>query len=141
MQFLEIKQNNDTYNAGSSVLADTRPASDGLGGNFFAVGAGEAGLAGAGVGSLSGVEASPVVLARLVVGAVVEILVAEEPSPTFVAEAVPRLLAGAVETAGIPLALRAEGSLPAAVAPETQRETEVIRCVDHTERRCYQKDG
>lgn len=45
------------------------------------------------VRALARVEARAVVPAGPVVGAVVEILVAEEPAPALVAQAVPRLLA------------------------------------------------
>jgi len=59
----------------------------------------------AGVGALAGVEARASVLTRLVVGAVVEILVAEQSTPALVTQAVPGLLAAAVQAPGVPLTL------------------------------------
>lgn len=53
------------------------------------------------------------VLAGAVVGAVVQVLVAEEPTPSFLAVALPGLRAGAVEAAGVADALVAEVPLPA----------------------------
>lgn len=70
------------------------------------------GRAGTGVRSLTSVEASTTVLARLVVGAVVQVLVAEKTTPTFVAVALPRLLARAVQTSRVADALVAQFSLP-----------------------------
>ena len=67
----------------------------------LAVGAGVAGRAGARVRPLPGVAAGGAVLARAVVGAVVEILVAEEAAPAVVAAALVRLLAGAVDAARV----------------------------------------
>lgn len=88
----------------------------------FAIRPGESGRAGAGVRALSGVETGTAVLAGLVIGTVVEVLVAEETAPSFVAQAVPRLLATSVETTGITFAFRAEPSLPAAVTPAIDRK-------------------
>ena len=85
----------------------------------FAIGAGKLAGAGASVRSLAGVEASAAVLARLVVGAVVEVLVAEQAAPALVAVALPRLLAGTVIAARVPDALVAQLSLPSGVAPLT----------------------
>lgn len=55
--------------------------------------------------------------ARLVVRAVIQILVAEQATPSLIAEAVPGLLAGPMETSWIPLALVTKAPFPAAVAP------------------------
>lgn len=90
----------------------------------FAVRAHESGLALAGVGSLAGVEAGASVLAGLVVGAEVQVLVAEETAPALVALALPRLLAGAVDAARVGLALGAQGSLPAGVATVEEKRKE-----------------
>lgn len=84
----------------------------------FAVCSGVTRRAAARVGALAGVSAGGAVLARPVVGAVVEILVAEEPAPAFIAEAVVGLLAGSVHTARIPDALVAEGARPTGLASE-----------------------
>lgn len=70
------------------------------------------------VRALARVEARAVVPAGPVVGAVVEVLVAEEPAPALVAQAVPRLLARAVQTAGVALALVAQRTLPPVVTSE-----------------------
>ena len=72
---------------------------------------------GASVGTLSSVEAGTPVATRAMVGAVVEVLVAEKASPSLVTEAVPRLPAAAVEAPGVPLAFVAESALPTAVTP------------------------
>lgn len=57
------------------------------------------------VRSLAGVETSAIVLARLVVGTKIKVLVAEQPTPTFIANALPRFLACSVYAARIRLAL------------------------------------
>ena len=84
---------------------------------LLAVPAGEADGTGAGV-VLAGVEAGGPVVAGPVVGAEVEVLVAHLTSPTLGALTGPGLGAGAVHTAGVDLAVLAEFSLPALVAPE-----------------------
>lgn len=73
----------------------------------------EAGPAAAGVAPLAGVGAGGAVLARPVVGAVVQVLVAEEAPPALLAVALPGLRAGAVEAARVADAVLAEGALPA----------------------------
>lgn len=67
----------------------------------------------AGVAALAGVVARPAVLTRAVVGAVVEVLVAEQAAPALLADAVPGLGAGAVEASRMSLALVAELAHPA----------------------------
>lgn len=84
----------------------------------LAVGAREARGTVARVRALACVEARAVVPARPVVGTVVEVLVAEEPAPALVAQAVPRLLARAVQAAGVALALVAQRALPPVVTSE-----------------------
>lgn len=69
--------------------------------------------AGAGVGSLARVSASATVLARPVVRAEVEVLVAEKAAPALHAVALPGLRAGAMQAAGVPCALFARWTLPA----------------------------
>lgn len=54
---------------------------------------------------MAGVEASSSVSARPVVGAEIEVLVAEKAAPTFVADAVPGFYAGTMLAAGVSLAL------------------------------------
>ena len=66
---------------------------------------------------MASVEAGAAVLAGLVIGAVVEILIAKQTAPTLVAVALPRLLAGAVQTTWIADALVAQLSLPSQFAP------------------------
>lgn len=46
------------------------------------------------------------------VGAVVQVLVAEEPSPSFLTHTLPRLRTGAVQTAGVTHTLAARRTLP-----------------------------
>ena len=84
----------------------------------LAVGAGPAGWAGARVGALAGVEAGGPVLAGLVVGAVVEVLVAEQAAPALLAVAGPGLIAGTVLAPGVPHALVAEGTSPPISTPK-----------------------
>lgn len=88
---------------------------------YFAVGAVEAVGAAAGVTALAGVEASAAVSARFVVGAEVQVLVAEQAAPAFVAEAIPRFQAGTVDATRVTLTLVAEGPLPPRLTPETIR--------------------
>lgn len=71
---------------------------------------------GASVGALSSVEAGATVLARLVVGAVVKILVAEQTTPTFIAVTLVRLLAGSVQATWVADALVTQLSLPSQFA-------------------------
>ena len=82
----------------------------------LAIGARMLSWTGASVRSLSSVKAGATVLARLVVGAVVEILVAKEAAPSFIAIALVGLLAGAVKAARVADALVAQLSLPAKFA-------------------------
>lgn len=84
----------------------------------LAVGAGVPGRAAASVAALTRVEASSAIPTRLVVGAEVEVLIAEEAAPALVAETVPRLHASAVHAPGVALALVAKWTLPAGLAPK-----------------------
>ena len=101
----------------------------------FAVGAGELGRTVARVRALARVEARAAVLARLVVGAVVEVLVAEQAAPALVAVALPRLLARAVQAARIADALVAQLALPAQFAPATSTTKKKTTSVSSVERR------
>jgi len=74
--------------------------------------------AAASVGALAGVSAGGAVLARAVVGTVVQVLVAEEAAPAFVAAALEGLGAGAVHAARVAHATVAVRALPAGLAPE-----------------------
>lgn len=80
--------------------------------SLFAVRARESGGTGASVRALAGVEARAVVLTRPMVGAEVQVLVAEQSTPALVAEALPLLLTRAVHAAGIALAFAAEPADP-----------------------------
>lgn len=82
----------------------------------FALGAGKARRTLARVRALARVEAGSTVLARFVVGAKVQVLVAEQTAPAFVAQALPRLLAGSVHAARVRFALVAQLSLPSGLA-------------------------
>ena len=106
-----------TYLASAAVKARLVRAL--VGDPGLALGAGVAGRAAASVGALAGVEAGGSVLAGLVVGAVVQVLVAEETAPAVVAVALPRVLAGAVLAPGVPDALVAKGTSPTAATPES----------------------
>lgn len=92
---------------------------------LFAIGSLEPSFTVAGVRPQSGVVASPAVLARLVVGAIIEILVAEQTTPTFVADALPLLLACPVQTSGIPFALVAQLSCPTPVTSAKKKTKEI----------------
>ena len=87
---------------------------------LLAVAAREADGAAAGV-VLAGVEAGRPVVAGPVVGAEVEILVAHLTAPAVVAVAGPGLAAGAVDAAGVDLALGAQRTLPALVTSGQER--------------------
>jgi hypothetical protein len=71
----------------------------------------------AGVRTLSGVKASATVSAWFVIGAVVQILVAKQASPSFIAEAVPRLLTRPVEATRVPLTVVTQATFPSTVTP------------------------
>jgi len=81
---------------------------------LLAVPAREADGTGAGV-VLASVEAGRSVVTGLVVGAEVEVLVTHLASPAFRALTRPGLGAGSVDTAGVDLAVLAQGALPALV--------------------------
>ena len=98
-----------TYRTGSTVETRNNGA---VVFDQLAIGAGVLGRAGARVRSLAGVETSAAVFARLVIGAVIEILIAEEAAPSFVAVALPRLLARSVKATRIANALVALFALP-----------------------------
>ena len=87
---------------------------------LLAVPAREADGTGAGV-VLARVEAGRSVMTGLVVGAEVEILVTHLTSPALGALTGPGLGAGAVDTAGVDLAVLTEGALPALVTSETEK--------------------
>lgn len=70
----------------------------------------------AGIRTLSGIEAGSTVLARFVVRAEVQILIAEQSTPAFIAETLPRFLAGSVHASRIGLALVAQSAFPAGLA-------------------------
>lgn len=80
------------------------------------VGASEAWEAGAGVAALPCVHAGGAVLTRLVVGAEVQVLVAEQAAPALLTVALPGQLAGAVFTGWVFLTLVTERTLPAVSA-------------------------
>ena len=98
---------------------------------LLAVPAGEADGTGAGV-VLAGVEAGCSVMAGPVVGAEVEVLVAHLTSPALRALAGPGLGAGAVDTAGVDLAVVTEFSLPALVTSERTQLVHHSQCVTFT---------
>jgi hypothetical protein len=101
----------------TSAAVETRDDGGAIIFDQFAIGSSVLGRTGAEVGTLASVEAGAAVLAGLVIGAVVEILIAKQTAPTHVAVALPRLLARAVHTAWIADALVAQLSLPSQFAP------------------------
>ena len=88
----------------------------------FTVCASVARWAAAGIRPLSSVEAGGSIAARFVVGAVVQVLVAEETTPAIVAVALPGVLAGAVLASRVSNALVAKRTGPTITTPETKRE-------------------
>lgn len=95
---------------------------------LFAIGAREAFGTRTSVRPLSGVVARAVVLTRSVVSAEVQVLIAEESSPAFVAEALPFLLTRAVHAPRITLALVAQPSNPAGVTSAKEKRSRLINC-------------
>lgn len=79
--------------------------------------------AAAGEETLAGVEAGAAVAAGPVVGAVVEVQVAEETAPALVAQTLPRLVAGAVVAARVLQTLVAPRPRPSLLAPGTRAST------------------
>lgn len=92
----------------------------------FAIGASEARSTTASIGALTGVEAEAAVLTRLVVGTVVEVLVAEQTSPSLVTKAVPLLLTCAVQATRVSFAFVAVSTLPTATTTVT-KESIIIK--------------
>lgn len=76
-------------------------------------------------GPLARVEARAAVLARLVVRAVVQVLVAEQSAPALVADALPLLLARSVHASRVQLALLAQRALPSFLAAATEKKRSV----------------
>lgn len=99
-----------THIAASSVLARVAVTFVGL---QLAVGAAKAWSACAGVAALTCVSAGCPVGTGLVIGAVVEVLVAEETPPALLAVALPRLVACSVKATWVADTLIAGGALPA----------------------------
>ena len=115
---VSLKQCHSTYLTSSTVEAGLVRAL--VRDSALAVGASVAGRAATSVWTLAGVEAGGSVAAGLVVGAVVQVLVAEEAAPSVVAVALPGVLARSVFASRISDALIAEWSGPAATASETK---------------------
>lgn len=99
----------DQVGAAASIFAWVTFTFDGV---DFTVCSSEARFAGAGVASLAGVGAGGIVLTGPVVGAVVQILIAVESAPSFLAVALPGLVAGPVHTARVSRTLVALPALP-----------------------------
>lgn len=93
---------------------------------LLAVGPGVLGRAHAGVAALARVVAGAAVAAGPVVGAVVEVLVAEQPAPALLAVAVPGPQAGAVHAARVSLALVAQLAHPARMTAGIKRQHSLV---------------
>lgn len=89
---------------------------------LITVGASVAGWAAARVRALARIETGAAVSARLMVSAVVQILVAEQPTPAFVTQTVPRLLAGTVSAVRIRFAFVALSTFPATVTSARRKK-------------------
>lgn len=100
---------------------------------LFAVRSREPWGAAAGVRTLPGIETSATVFARLVIGAIIQVLVAKQAAPSFITEAVPGFLAGPMETARIPLTLVTKAAFPPAVAPANKTRFGSRRVIIHRE--------
>lgn len=81
--------------------------------------------AAAGEETLAGVEAGAAVAAGPVVGAVVEVQVAEQTAPALVAQTLPRLAAGAVVAARVLQTLVAPSAAPSLLAPGRQNKSTI----------------
>ena len=77
--------------------------------------------AAAGIRPLSSVEAGGSIAAGFVVGAIVQVLVAEETTPAIVAVALPGVLARTMLASGVPNALVAKRTGPTITTPETEK--------------------
>ena len=86
---------------------------------YITVDAGVTGRAATCVRSLPGVEAGTAITTRLMIRTVIEILIAEQSSPTLVAETVPRLDAGTVYATWVTFAFVAVSARPTAMASVT----------------------
>lgn len=84
---------------------------------LFAVRSRKPRRAAARIRALPGVETSATVSTRLVIGAIVQVLVAEQAAPPFITQALPRVLAGPMQTARVPLTLVTKTAFPPAVTP------------------------
>lgn len=117
----------ETQGADTSVVVDSGTlASTSIGaqvvGAFIgdadlAVGSGPSRRTGTSVRTLAGVEASGAIVAGLVIGAVVQVLVAKKTAPAFFAVASPRFITGSMLASRVSDTIVAEGSLPTIPAP------------------------
>lgn len=94
-----------------------------------ALGPGEVGRTRARVKALARVEARAAVLARRVVGTVVQVLVAEHATPSLFAQTLPRLLAVTVHATRVYLTLVTSGSRPTGVTSATRKEKKINKTV------------
>ena len=83
----------------------------------FAVLAREVGWTHTSIGTLAGVEAGAAILAGAMVGAEVEVLVAEQSAPALFTVTLEGLVAGALMAAGVLDAAITMGSFPSEAAP------------------------
>ncbi len=74
------------------------------------------------VRSLAGIETGTAVSARLVIGTVIQVLIAEQATPAFDAQTFPRFLALAVQTARVLFAFVAQATFPSAVTSVTRQK-------------------
>lgn len=98
-----------TYIAAASIFAWVTGAFIALN---LAVGSRVSGSAVAGIAPLTGIGAAGSILAWFMVGAVVQVLVAEQATPAFLAGAFKWLRARSVQTAGVSHTLITEPTLP-----------------------------
>lgn len=110
LRFVRLHPVTFTYIAAASILARVAVTFIGL---QLTVGAAKAWPACAGVAALTRVGAGRPVGTGFVIGAVVEVLVAEEAPPALLAVALPRLGACSVKATWVADAFIAEGALPA----------------------------
>ena len=128
----------ETQRADASVIVDSRAlASTSIGTQVvgtligdpdFAVGTSPSRRARTSVGSLTSVEASSSILARPVVGAVVQVLVTEKATPAFLTMASPGLVASTVLASWVSDAFITIGACPTISASE-RKERKKVRII------------
>ena len=126
MNTMKAKGTNTSIIVDTSALAsttiDTKVVRALIGDPDFAVGTSPSRRARTSVRSLTGVEASSSILARPVVGTVVQVLVTEKATPAFLTMASPGLIASSMLASWVSDAFIAIGACPTISASERREE-------------------